>query len=94
MPCLSAVCSTWQQLSGLLPSGTCFFSPSGTRRQLVWAASKTEADKTTRAKTVAKERRILAESKTALGTMVKLWAVFSEILGSQAVQELSSEFFS
>ena len=43
--CLSDVGSARQQLSGLFPSGTCFFGPSGTRRQLVQAAARLKQTK-------------------------------------------------
>lgn len=70
----------------VFPSGTYFLRPSCTRRQLPWVASTIETGKATRTKeNVAEGRRRLAEFQAAIGITVKLWAIFREILGSQAV---------
>lgn len=70
----------------VFPSGTYFLRPSCTRRQLAWVASTIETGKATRTKeNVAEGRRLLAEFQAAIGITVKLWVIFREILGSQAV---------
>lgn len=84
--------------AAVFSSGTCFFSPSCTKRQLIQEASKTEVDKATWAETVTKGGWIVAEPEAAFGTMVKLWAICREIWGAghlkMCAQELPSELFS